>query len=271
VIGHAADRDEHDIGLDGFRRPAGRGLDACLQRLALGIDAVTFEPSLKVMPCFCRMRWNCFATSPSMPGRMRSRNSTTCTSAPRRRHTEPKLEPDHARADDQQLARHLVERKRAGGRNHALLVDLDAFEARHVGAGGDHDVLGFDRSVLLGDFDLAGTNDLSGALDGIDLVLLEQEIDALDVAVDAFLLEGLHLHEIELRLRDADAHAGEIVSGFFEQVRRVQQRLRGNAADVEAGAAESFVLLDHRSLKAELRRANGADIAAGPEPMTTRS
>ena len=38
---------------------------------------VTFDESRKVMPCFCRMRWNCLAISASMPGRMRSRNSIT--------------------------------------------------------------------------------------------------------------------------------------------------------------------------------------------------
>src|SRR5438552_1995392 len=54
---------------------------------------VTFEPSLNANPCFSRMRWNCLAISPSMPGRMRSRNSTTMTSEPSRRHTEPSSRP----------------------------------------------------------------------------------------------------------------------------------------------------------------------------------
>ena len=39
------------------------------------------------------MRWTVFATSASMPGRMRSRNSTTPTSEPSRRHTEPSSSP----------------------------------------------------------------------------------------------------------------------------------------------------------------------------------
>ena len=45
------------------------------------------------MPCFLRMRSNCFETSPSSVGRMRSRNSTTVTSEPRRRQTEPSSSP----------------------------------------------------------------------------------------------------------------------------------------------------------------------------------
>ena len=45
------------------------------------------------MPCFSSMRWKVLATSPSMPGRMRSRYSITTTSAPRRRQTEPNSRP----------------------------------------------------------------------------------------------------------------------------------------------------------------------------------
>ena len=54
---------------------------------------VTLLESLKLMPCFMRMRWTLLATSASMPGRMRSRNSTTSTSDPSRRHTEPSSSP----------------------------------------------------------------------------------------------------------------------------------------------------------------------------------
>ena len=73
--------------------------------------------------------------------------------------------------------------------------------------------------------DFARAGDLAGALEGVDLVFLEQEVDALHVAVDAFLLEGKHLLQIELRLRDADAHARKIVTRFLEEMRSVQERL----------------------------------------------
>ena len=111
--------------------------------------------------------------------------------------------------------------------------------------------------------DLAGRRDAADALDAVDLVLLEQVVDALDVAVDAFVLELHHRGEVERRLTDLDAHLGEHVPGFLEQLGSMQQRLRRDAADVEAGAAEGLALLDHRHLHAELRRADGADIAAG--------
>jgi hypothetical protein len=97
----------------------------------------------------------------------------------------------------------------------------------------------------------------------VDLVLLEQERDALDVAVDAFVLEFHHRRQIELRARHLDAHLGEAVACLLVELGGIQQRLRRNAADIQAGAAEGLVLLDHRDLEAELRRADRADIAAG--------
>ncbi len=100
-------------------------------------------------------------------------------------------------------------------------------------------------------------------MDDIDLVLLHQELDALDVAVNRLVLEHQHLLQIELGLADADAHLGEGMTGFLEQFGRMQQRLRRDAADIETGAAEGRALFNDSHLHAELRRANGADITAG--------
>ena len=57
--------------------------------------------------------------------------------------------------------------------------------------------------------------------------------------------------------------ARQPVRRLVEHLGGVQQRLRGDAADVEAGAAERLALLDHGDLHAELGGADGADIAAG--------
>src|SRR5262249_17882736 len=66
------------------------------------------------------------------------------------------------------------------------------------------------------------------------------------------------------RLPDLDAHLVEQVAGFLVELGGVQQRLGRNAPDIEAGAAEGLVLLHHGHFHAELRRADGAEIAAGP-------
>src|SRR6516225_609801 len=137
---------------------------------------------------------------------------------------------------------------------------------RRARAGGDDDRLALDGLALaVGGLhlDLARRDDAAGAVEGVDLVLFEQEGDAFDVAVDALVLEFHHGGKIELRLADLDAHLIEQMAGLFVELGGVQQRLRGNAADIEASTAEGFVLFDHRDLHAELRRADGADIAAG--------
>mmetsp|Transcript_14595 Transcript_14595/g.44568 ORF Transcript_14595/g.44568 Transcript_14595/m.44568 type:complete len:203 (+) Transcript_14595:809-1417(+) len=57
------------------------------------VAEMTLVPSLKSIPCFFRMRWKSFATSLSMPGVMRSRNSTTVTLEPSLFQTEPISRP----------------------------------------------------------------------------------------------------------------------------------------------------------------------------------
>ena len=129
------------------------------------------------------------------------------------------FEPDDAGTDHQQMLRHCVQRQRAGRRHHTLLVNRDALELGDVRAGGDDDRFGVERlrfAVVAFDFDLAGRRDAAGADEGIDLVFLEQKLDAFDVAVDALILEGHHGLQIELRRADANAHLAERVAGLFE-------------------------------------------------------
>ncbi len=73
--------------------PPAAGSTVSSTPVSVTLDPVTLEPSLKVMPCFVRARWKAVARSESMPGVMRGRYSTTVTSAPRRRQTEPSSSP----------------------------------------------------------------------------------------------------------------------------------------------------------------------------------
>ncbi len=217
------------------------------------------------MPCFSSRRWNCrrdlVVHARQDAVEEFDRDHLRAQPPPDR----AELEPDHARADHQQPFRHLVQHQCAGRRHDALLVDVDTGKPRHIRAGGDDDGLALDHlAVPVGlDLDAAGRGDAPHALEACDLVLLEQERDALHVALDALVLELHHGGEIELRRAHGDAHPPEQVTGFIEQLGGMQQRLRGNASDIEAGAAEGLVLLHHRHLHAELCRADGADIAAG--------
>jgi hypothetical protein len=78
------------------------------------------------------------------------------------------FQPDDAAADHDEMARHLVERDRARRRHDHLLVDihLHAGNARDIGTGGDHDVLGFEflgLAVVAGHRHLALAQHLAGA------------------------------------------------------------------------------------------------------------
>ena len=66
------------------------------------------------------------------------------------------------------------------------------------------------------------------------------------------------------RPSDLDPVLAEPLSGQVVELARVEQRLAGDAADVQARAAEARPLLDAGHLHPELRRADRRDIAARP-------
>ena len=170
------------------------------------------------------------------------------------------LEPDDPGPDHRQSFRHGLEFKCAGRRDDLLLVDVDALELRHVGAGGDDDMSRLD--CLGANTHLARCNDLSRAAEHRHLVLLEQEVDALGIAVDGLLLEAHHFAEVDGGRRN-DPHLGKAVPRLVIKLRGMQQCLRWNAADIQAGAAMRRPLFDNRDLEAKLGAADGADIASG--------
>ncbi len=51
--------------------------------------------------------------------------------------------------------------------------------------------------------------------------------------------------------------------GLMQLVAGMQQRFGGDAADIQAGAAQGFAPFDAGGLEPQLRAADGADIAAG--------
>ena len=103
------------------------------------------------MPCFARMRWNCFADLEVHAGQDAVEELDDGDLRAEAALDRAELEADDAGADDQQPLRHLVELERAGRGDDDLLVDLDAGQRVDVGAGGDDDVLRLDdlvRAVL---------------------------------------------------------------------------------------------------------------------------
>src|SRR6185312_6117025 len=63
--------------------------------------------------------------------------------------------------------------------------------------------------------------------------------------------------------RCLDAQRGKIMPGFMEALGGMQQRLGGDAADVQAGAAEAAALVDAGGGEAQLSGPDGGVVAAG--------
>ena len=199
------------------------------------------------------------ATSLSMAGTKRSMNSTTVTWLPRALPHAAELQPDIPAADHHQVAGHLVQLQRAGAGNDALFVHRDTRQVDAGAAGGDHDVLGVINLAI--DIHLAGGGDAGAALQPGNLVLLEQELHALHVGADHLALAGLHARQVQLHAVKHHPVIGEMVAGFLEVLAALQQGLAGDAADVQAGAAQGGALLHAGGLQAQLRGADGAHVA----------
>ena len=116
---------------------------------------------------------------------------------------------------------------------------------------------------LIAHLHFAGLRDGAPAFDPVDLVLFEQELDAAGVAVDGFALVGQHLLPIHGRRFALEAHLSKVVLGLMQHVAGVQERFGGDAAHVQAGAAQGFTALNAGGFEAKLGAADRGDVAAG--------
>ena len=155
------------------------------------------------------------------------------------------LDADHAAAEHGQALRHGIQLERAGGVDAARVVD--AGDRRR---GGREPVA---ITALLNwmssppsTASVFGPAEAAAALDDLDAVALEQAGQALDDAVDDAAAVALHLLEVEVDVADAHAELREMPLRVVVGVRGLHHRLRRDAADVEAGAA------DHADLAADL-------------------
>ncbi len=100
------------------------------------------------------------------------------------------------------------------------------------------------------------------ALDDRDLAPLGEAGEAAGELLDHALLPAAQAIDVDLRLGELHAEVAHLL-GLGDDLGGVQQRLRRDAADVEADAAERRVLLDQHHLLAEVGRPEGGGVAAG--------
>ena len=181
------------------------------------------------------------------------------------------LDADRAAAHDRDRLGHLRQVDRLVAEDDALLVDLDAGHRAGRRSGGDDQFLGGgDRLGAAGvqrDLDALAAGEPGGALDPVDLVLLEEHLDAAGQPGDHLVLAGVHRRHVDADTLPPSMPAEAPFLGrlrHLEGVGVLEQRLGRDAAPDEAGAAEGLLALDHRHLQAELRGANRRDVAAGP-------
>src|SRR5262249_35637187 len=93
-----------------------------------------------------------------------------------------------------------------------------------------------------------------------------QLLDAFGEARDGLVLARHHGREVEADTLDLDAVPRQHMPGLGVFFGGVEQRLRRDAADIEAGAAQRLALVDAYRLHAELCRPDRGDIAARPSP-----
>ena len=174
------------------------------------------------------------------------------------------FDADGAGADDQQLLRHVRRLKRVFVSPDPLSVRLQPRKLARAGAGGEDD--GFRLQLLrplVGlDGDLAGRGDRRLPHHHLHLVLLEKVADA-GVELLRHAARAFH-HGVDI-IADPVGLKPEFL-GPVHQVENFggpQQRLRRDAAPVQANAAQMFALNDC-GFQPQLRRADRRDIAPRP-------
>ena len=162
------------------------------------------------------------------------------------------------------MLRHLGQRQRAGRRYDTILVNLDTGQGCDLRPGRDDDIVGGIAGILAVGRDnyLARLGDPGRPGDFRDLVLLEQAGDALGQAVDDLVLARHQRLQIQFDLAHLYAVLGKMVPRLFELLRRMQQRLRRNAADIETCAAKRAAFIDAGGFKTKLGSPDCGDIAA---------
>ena len=177
-----------------------------------------------------------------------------------------KLHPHRAGTDDNHGLGHLLQLHHRGVGQDALAVFFQARQQARVRPRGQDDVLGFHlRLAVLADvnFDRAPAHQPPETLDGADLVLLHQQGQALGVLFDHLALAVDHPRPVELDARDLDAELARALDVVVD-LRLEEQRLGGDAAHVQAGAAVVRLFFNQDGLQPVAGGAEGGGVAARP-------
>ena len=175
------------------------------------------------------------------------------------------LQADDAAADDEQALGDAVHLERARRVDDARVVVRDERQHDGLGARGDDRLVERDErpGAAVLDLELVCGDEPADARDDRHLARLGEAREAADELLDDAVLPAAQLVDVDLRRPEADAVRAHLVR-LVDHLGGVQQRLRRDAADVEADAAEHRPALDQHHLLAEVGGAKRGRVAAGP-------
>ena len=178
------------------------------------------------------------------------------------------LDADHAGADDDHRARHVVlELEQAVRVDHGPVVEVDGLRARRMGARGDHDPVRPDRLVVALHLHGVGVDEVRLAGQQADPVA--PELLAHDGGLGRDHARGAIHQLLEHRLLGLlDPRGIEHVERALGELleHRLAQRLGGDRAGVDGDAAEPLLALGDGDALAQLGGLDRGLLAARPGP-----
>ena len=179
------------------------------------------------------------------------------------------LQADDAAADDEHALRVRAQLQRAGAGDDARVILREEGQLHRFGAGGDDGLLELDGlRAAFGEHhaEVERIDELGRALNDSDLAHLGHCRQATGQFGDDLFLVRLQPGKVDHRRREGDTERLEVLD-LIHHGGHVQQRLRRNATDVQAHAAERGEALDEHDLHAQVGSAKRRRVAtwAGPE------
>ena len=171
---------------------------------------------------------------------------------------------DVAAADDEQRLGNLLHLQCLGGGHDARVAEVKGLRQRGLGADGDDGVVVGDELLASVGLDAqgVGTLEVAAPVDDRDAALRRELRDAAGELRDDGVLPRAELVQLDLWCAERDAAMGGLLRRA-DGVGRVEERLRGDAAAVEAHAAELGVAFEENHFLAEVRGVKGGGVSAG--------
>lgn len=128
--------------------------------------------------------------------------------------------------NDNHLLWDLGQSQSTGAGDDSLLIDGQAGEGGRFTSGSNNDVLSTKHllaTLKQIDLDSVGINEGTGALDVVDAVLLQQELDTFRQTFDGSVLRLHHLLEVELDIANLNTTLFRVVENLVVEVGVVQE------------------------------------------------